>query len=377
MIGLSYLSLLLLGWLDNSRSPFFPDIIQTLELSAVQGSSFFAVTSLVSFLTGFFNDRLLKRVSSLQLLQVSSAILGLGFFLIAEAPSFTFLLLAAAIFGLGYGTLNFSQNVIVQEWAPAAYKRRIFLGLHSMYGIAALLAPLSASGFMIAGWQWRKAFLVLSLLPVVLAFVSRKLFRNPPKSVGMAKEIHVSTSDLSGTALWIAALSVAFYMFGEIGVSTRLVLLLRTTYGQNPETANTYLALFFVLLLLGRLVFALLDFRHLSNRYVMIASAGSSAIILSLSLGLHHPFWLPFSGITMAPFYPVGMNYLAETFGTRHAARALSFGIALCSLTTVILHFSVGVLTDFFGLEHALWLAPAGLCVCVLFLCRPVAMLKG
>lgn len=377
IIGLSYLSLLFLGWLDNSRSPFFPDIIQSLKLNPIEGSLFFAISSLVSFSTGFFNDRLLKRVSSLKLLQISSAVLGLGYFLIAQSSDFIFLLLSAALFGLGYGSLNFSENVIIQEWAPPAYKRRIFLGLHSMYGIAALLAPVSASVFFTIGWPWRKAFLLLSLGPVLLAFVSQRLFRSPPKSTMTAAGAHVATDDLSRSALWIAALSVAFYMFGEIGVSTRLVLLLRTEYGQSPDVANTYLAIFFGLLLFGRLVFALLDFRHLSNRRVMMVSASLSAAILALSLIFHSPYWMPVSGITMAPFYPVGMNYLAETFGTKYAARALSFGIALCSLTTVLLQLALGVLTDRFGLEAAMWIAPAGLCCSVAFLWRPVAIPKS
>ena len=176
------LKLLFLGWLDNSRSPFFPDIIQSLQLTAIQGSLFFAVTSLVSFGTGFFNDRLLKRVTSLQMLQVSSVVMGLGFFLIAQSSGVLTLLLAAALFGLGYGSLTFVQNVIVQEWAPAAMRRRIFIGLHSMYGLAALLAPLSGSAFITFGWSWRKAFMLLGLLPVLLGYLSQKIFRNPPRS---------------------------------------------------------------------------------------------------------------------------------------------------------------------------------------------------
>lgn len=367
MIGLSYLSLLLLGWLDNGRSPFFPDIIHDLKLNAIQGSLFFAVTSLVAYLTGFFNDRILRKMSSLEILQWSSVVMGVGYVLISIAPNFPLLLCGSAVFGLGYGVLTFIQNVIIQEWAPPAWRRRIFVGLHSMFGMAALLAPLSASAFIDFGWNWRHAFFFLSTLPVILAFASWKWFR-PPAAKDHTRDVIVTASDLSRLALWGAALSVAFHMFGEIGIETRLVLLLRSVYGESPERANMYLAIFFVLYLTARLVFALLDFRHLSNKWVMMTSASASAVILTLSLATHHPHWMIFSGFSMAPFYPVGMNFLAESFGPRHAARALSFGIALCSLTTVILHFTLGVLTDFLGLEQALWLAPAGLLLCVVFL---------
>jgi len=371
MIALSYLSLLLLGWLDMGRSPFFPDVIQDLGLNAIQGSLFFAVTSLISYFIGFYNDRLLKKLSSLQMLQIASVILGAGYFLISLAPSFPVLLCGSAVFGIGYGVLSFVQNVIIQEWAPQAIRRRLFVGLHSMFGMAALLAPLSASAFISFGWNWRNTFLFLSVLPVLLAFASWKWFQHPPKK-DHSQDIPVTGGDLSRLALWGAALSVAFHMFGEIGVETRLVLLLRSVYGETPERANMYLAIFFVLYLSARVVFALLDFRHLSNKRLMIASASGSTLILVASLLTHHPHWMIFCGLTMAPFYPIGMNFLAESFGAKHAARALSFGVALCSLTTVILHFTLGVLTDLFGLEPALWLSPAGLVLCVAFLSRQV-----
>lgn len=371
MIALSYISLLLLGWLDMGRSPFFPDVIQDLSLNPIQGSLFFAVTSLISYFIGFYNDGLLKKMSSLRMLQIGSVILGVGYFLISRAPSFPVLLCGSAVFGVGYGVLSFVQNVIIQEWAPSAIRRRLFVGLHSMFGMAALLAPLSASAFISFGWNWRGTFLFLSALPVILAFASLKWFRHPPKK-DHSQDVPVTGHDLSRLALWGAALSVAFHMFGEIGVETRLVLLLRSVYGETPERANMYLAIFFMLYLAARVVFALLDFRHLSNKWVMIASASGSTVILVLSLLTHHPHWMIFSGLTMAPFYPVGMNFLAEAFGAKHAARALSFGVALCSLTTVVLHFVLGILTDLLGLEKALWLAPAGLVLCVVFLSRQV-----
>ena len=73
------------------------------------------------------------------------------------------------------------------------------------------------------------------------------------------------------------------------------------------------------------------------------------------------------SGATMAPFYPTGMTHLSELYGAQ-ASKALAFGIGLCSLATVILHFTLGVLTQMFSLGAALWLAPAGLLVVVLLL---------
>jgi predicted MFS family arabinose efflux permease len=366
MIWMSYISLLVLSWLDNIRSPFFPDIIQSLALNGTQASLFFAVTSLVAFLTSLTGAHWLKKYSSLTLMQGSLFILSIGFFFISRSSNFLILLVFCGVFGIGYGMLNFAQNIVIQEYASPLDRRRIFSGLHSMYAVAALLAPLSATLFDEFGWDWRRAFLILSILPLILAILSRQLFAKDGKHA--LRMVHREGA-ISPKALWIAAFSVAFYMFGEITVSTRLVLWLRSEFAFSPIRANTYLALFFALLLSGRLVFTFVHF-HFSNARVLITSALASSCFLVLAL-VHHPLWMALSGIAMSPFYPVAMNHLAELFG-HQAAKALAFGIGLSSLAIVILHFTLGLLTDFIGLGHALWVAPLGLiCVAILISIQP------
>lgn len=374
IIWFSYITLLLLGWLDNIRSPFFPDVINSLTLDPIQGALFFAVTSLLSFMTSLSGAFWLKRFSSLHILQAAILGLGLTFLLVARAPNLPILLSAAALFGISYGFLNFAQNIVIQENAPPALRRRIFAGLHSMYGVAALLAPLSATMFMSVGMNWRMAFSILGLLPIVAWVASLKVFEAQAPPPRQADSTMMPA--FSKRALWVAGLSIAFYMFGEIAVATRLVLWLRTEFGVDPETANNYLATFFCLLLAGRLIFTFMDFTKFSNRTVLAISASSSCVLLVLAL-VHDPIWMALSGATMSPFYPVGMNHLSELYGA-HAARALAFGIGLCSMTTVILHFTLGVLTDIFGLGQALWLSPIGLVIVVILLyLQPPVLRRG
>ena len=73
-------------------------------------------------------------------------------------------------------------------------------------------------------------------------------------------------------------------MFGELGVSTRLVTLLRTVYGMAPDEANNYLAIFFALLLTGRIIFTMADPRRLSNRRSLVIEL----LALECDAGVRH-----------------------------------------------------------------------------------------
>lgn len=361
VIWLAYLGLLVLGWLDNIRSPFFPDILKDLNLSATAGASIFATVSLVSFLVSLTAAFWLNRYGALRILKFALFGLGVTFILFSQAPNFPLLVAGSALFGVSYGFINFSQNIVIQENASVALRRRLYAGLHSMYGIASLLAPTSATFFIEHGFDWRASFLTLGCLPILLSLWARNLQSQAHRMT----DVIASSMRLSKRGLWAAGLCLAFYMFGEISVGTRLVQLLRGQYDFSPEQANNYLALFSLLLLLGRILFTMKDLK-VSNRQVLIYSAMSTVLALVLGL-VHDPAWFVVSGATMSPFYPVAINYLAELFGP-NASKAISFGVGLGSLAQVILHFSLGILTDAYGLKQALWLSPVGVFIVVLLL---------
>jgi FHS family glucose/mannose:H+ symporter-like MFS transporter len=358
LIWLAYVGLLVFGLLDNIRGPFFPDILNELHLNGTLGSTFFATTSLLAFCGSWLAPRVAHRYSSLYLLNAATLGVGLGFAAIALSPRLGWLLPSCAFFGLGYGALNLAQNLVVAEVAPLHLRRRIFSGLHAMYGLAALLAPLTASASRWMGMSWRDCFLCLAVLPIVLATIGLK-FRAPVRDHHSQA---LQNKRLVGRE-WLLcigfSLMLALYLWGEISVGTRLVLWLRTERSFSPDAADFYLSGFFLTLLAGRLLFGFLHFERLSNWTILCASAGLSAVSYLMGLWLS-PLWFVLVGFTMAPFYPIAMEQVATSFQAK-SARALGFVLGFGSFSVVILHLSLGWCTDRFGLSRALYLGPGAL----------------
>lgn len=352
LILLSYSSLLMLSLLDNIRAPFYPDILSELGLNATRGAMFYSMTSLFAFLSSWLSHRFVTRFSSVNLMRFSSVLVFSGFALISRSQEYTILLLSCAIFGTGYGGMNVVQNIMIVEASRHEMRRRLFSGLHAMYGFAALFAPLIASLVRWLGWNWRDGFFLLSILALVI--LAMGLAAKPAQRLRSEElephSVHMNKAEWRKCIL--VSVMMAGYLWGEIGASTRMVQWLRAEVGYSPDLANLHLAGFFVALLAGRIFFGLVHFPNLNNWKILKFSATLSA--LAFYLGLHvSPIWFTFCGLCMAPFFPVTMEQVTALFGSK-SSHALGFVIGFGSLSVVVLHVVLGALTDAANVSYAL-----------------------
>jgi fucose permease len=368
LVALSYSSLLSLALLDNARGPFYPDILTELGVDATRGSLFFAVVSLFAFLGSWRSHGWLHRLGSVRLVVWGSFLLSLGFFAIARAPRLPLMLVFCAVFGLAYGVLNLAQNVLIYQAASGEKRRRLYSGLHAMYGLASLAAPLAASACRSFGLDWRSSFALLAAAPLVVGaggLVCREGRSGPAAPLASTGQGRAPRPAALDRGEWVIcglfALMLAAYLWGEISISTRLALWLRQERGFTPERADLYLAGFFLALLSGRVIFGSLGFKRFGNIAVLSLSAGAGAFFYAGALSVD-PRLFFICGLTMSPFYPVAMDQVSAYFGGK-SSQALGFVIGSGSLSVVLMHMTVGRLNDAVGLTEAL-----GVCAAVLAL---------
>ncbi len=369
LVWMAYVSLLVLGLVDNIRGPFFPEILAELNLTGTVGSLFFAVTSLMAFVGSWSCQFILRSRNSMFIMWFAGFIFHLGFVAVALAQGLFLLLLACAFFGWAFGAWNVGQNLLVVEGAQDHLRRRLLNGLHSMYGAAALLAPILASMFRWFGFDWRDTFLFLSVLPLLMGLWSFRWRGETHARVTSATALRLTPEE------WRRCLALALvlsaYLWGELSVTTRLTLWLRTDLDFSPDRANFYQSMFFAGLLGGRIALSFIALQAVSNWVLLSLSGGLSALFFHLGLSVS-PEWILVAGVTMAPFFPVAMDQVNEMFGAK-SAQALGFVIGFGSLSLVVMHLAVGALTDWAGLTRALQLcafAQLAACAGVLWLRR-------
>lgn len=352
LIALAYVSLLVSGIVDNIRGPLFPDILNTFGLSGSTGSLFFAVTSLMMIVGGGTAHHILRVRDTLFLMWLSSFVFAFGMALISLANGLPLLLFACGLVGWAFSSWTVVQNLMVVQNSSPELRRRLLNGLHSMFGVGALLAPLMASGFRWLGMDWRHSFLTLAAPPFVLglwAFLWRKRTREQ-----RTEEKPQAVSRHEWPTLVTLALILSAYLCGELSVTTRFVLWLRQENGFSPDRANVYQAVFFGGLLMGRLALSFIHLPGISNWRILIVSSALAGFFYLFGLRTR-PELVLLSGLAMAPFFPVLVD-LTNGLLREKSSQALAFMVAFSSLVVVLMHVGVGVLSDYYGLSRALQL---------------------
>lgn len=347
--------LFMLGLLDNTRGPLFPAVLAGLELTDTEGGVLFAVTSGAGGAGSLAGRWLVERLAPRRALHLGLLVAGAGMGLLGDGRSFAWVVVGSMTFGLAMGTLSLVQGTLVERGAPPELHRRVFGGLHSMYGLASLLAPLVVLAAGRAGLDWRATFRLLAIVPLVLLGLTL-LLRDPPARLRTSATPDGAPRDPREV---LVALMAGFYVASELVLSTRLVLHLRRLEWTEEAAAHALVG-FFACLLTGRVLLGVVAVPW-SNRVVLLGSAGLTLLLLVLGLTAQ-PLFLCAAGLTFAPFFPTAQALVAEEFpgGFERVMSLVLLSACVCVMTV---HGVTGALSERLGLARALWISPVCLSV--------------
>ncbi len=352
-----YASLFALGLLDNARGPYYADVAHDLALPDSKASFIFVMASFMAFVMGLAANSFIQKFNLLNLIRVGHLTMAAGYLALARMHDFITLILATTLFGVGFGLINVGQNILIFEGAPIEHRRKFISGLHSVYALASILGPLVISVFLANGMNWRQGFAWFAVIPLLTFFLTFT-------AKNQASVTAQGSSRLKDENSWrktLAGASLGFYVLAEILLSSRLVVYLRREEGMAPELAAQILAIFFILVLAGRILFTFIDLRQFKSRQIMLVCLSFSIVTNGLGL-VFSPYWLVFCGLCMAPMFGVGVTYISE-LSPKNPSRGIANALSLNAIMIVMMHFSVGYVTQVYGIRTAMLSGPAFLLI--------------
>ena len=364
-ILLPYFSLLAMGFVDNIRGSLLLEFTEDLGFTDVQASLLFAVPTFFVFFGCQVSNFLLSRTNIHPLRSLSFALLvvGFGFFFLSNVTDILSLVLSGTFFGIGLGMLGVLQNVNIHIGSSEKSRRRFLSGLHSMYALSALCAPIFIKYIFSWDWVWRKGFFLASLLPIVMGFLFLffLILKKEKRREGEGLEKKDVLGKVRGRSpdylhYIYMGVAISFYLGCELAVGTRLILYVRRYTESTAEFSTYYLILFFALLFLGRVLFLFIDSMRWRNESIWFWCAVSTTLLLVFGL-CFSPWWISLSGLTMGPLFAVSIDYTFEVFKER-ASEAVSYVIGISFLLVFPIHYMIGKLSDMFGLRLALVMVP-------------------
>lgn len=359
----SYSSLFILGMADNVRGPLLPDMMREFQLNHLQASLIFVTASSLALIAGFAAVSLIHRFSLLRTLGLACVLVSVGFLIVYSAQSLSILLFGIALFGFGFGLMGVSQNLMGSLSSDGEIRNKVISGLHSMYGLASFLVPLIVIFTSENLQNWRYAFLIIAVASLALAvplFTLKDHDHFASDNSDGLKHIHISFPLVKD------GLILASYVAAEILVSSRIATFAREAFNYEFAKGAELTSLFFVLLLAGRVYFTFFK-SPIPIKKALYVSLFSTLALLILGIFIS-PWLLALCGLTMSFYYPFTISYLSE----RHASQVrkiISVAMVTQSFIVVLMHLTVGTLSDMIGVQRALLLGAVFLIIpiCILF----------
>jgi MFS family permease len=207
----------------------------------------FALSSVSGLIASYGCRFLFRRYDRLKVLRSGALGLALSMLGLAAAPIFSIFLVFSFFFGLSMGVLGLVPNILVPMGSSPERKQRMLSGLHTMYGVASLLAPLLAAGIEHLSGNWRWTFALTSAAPWLLflyTFHSSHKLLHTKSSITAAEHRENKKTLLKPQIFMAVMLSLA--VAAEIMVSSRLALYMQRVWNLNMEASSLYVTYFFI-----------------------------------------------------------------------------------------------------------------------------------
>lgn len=306
---LGYACLLLVGINAGWIGPFLPEIARLIHIEIDRAGLIVSATAAGYLLALLAAGEMSQHFSARATLAGAMVLLGAGLFGLALAPGLAALLGAAAVIGLGCGAVDVATNALVAELNRERLASALNY-LHVMFGVGALMGPLIAGFALAARIPYSVAFTAGA---IAAAVVAAALWATPiaePRMEAVSGGGFLAM--LSYAQIWILGAILLLYVGAESGIGAWLFVFLRTTGGLGDSPASWGVSLYWLGLILGRVIGGRLAHAMGPREFSIGAAALSAAAIIGLlAAPAAHAFAAVMAILIGAGFGPVFPNMIA------------------------------------------------------------------
>ncbi|NLL47502.1 MAG: MFS transporter [Firmicutes bacterium] len=326
LLVIIYVAFISLGLPDSILGSVWP-VIQ-LDLSApLSLVGYVSMTvSTGTVISSLISNRLVARFGTAKVTVVSVALTAvalLGYSFVGHAA---FLFVLAIPLGLGAGSIDAALN----NFVALHYKSMHMNWLHCFWGVGATAGPLIMSLFLFNPGGWRRGYLVIATLQIVLVVVlvvTMKLWNRAEPHPSQKQESDLVTNR---EALGIKSVKLALVSFAFFSVTEATTGLWSSSYlvgveGMSAAAAARWTASFYGGITLGRLFSGFLSIRMTNTILIrlgqMICLVGTALLILPLPT-MVSALGFVVIGLGTAPIFPAMLHETPGRFGP-HASGAI------------------------------------------------------
>jgi FHS family glucose/mannose:H+ symporter-like MFS transporter len=341
-----FLAFFIFGFTDNLKGPTLPAMIEELKIDyGTGGNIFFSLYFgflVATLITGILADRFgLKMV-----ILLASICLAFGVGGYSSFSSTSLLGLSLFIVGMGLGGFELGPNALI----VSLYHERKGLYLNLMavlHGLGSLAAPLFAGWLFSMDISWRTVYRWDLLL--ILVFILLTIFLRFPRAeeTSQLEFRQIPRIAFKGPLPWFYT-AIALYVSIEIGMASWLVTFLQDVRGMSVATSNRSLALFFAMIMIGRLLGGFFVQRAGYLRSILLVSLGA---LICMVIGLYGPsIFLALTGLFLSIIFPTITAAVSDMY-TENINTILGVLFTFAGLGGLMGPWVIGMVSDYLGLQ--------------------------
>jgi FHS family glucose/mannose:H+ symporter-like MFS transporter len=343
--------------------PFLTAIAETFGIPVGRTGLLFTFYSIglipAVLLAAFLSEVIGRR----RLLLLSAAAAGGGCILFAASPAigpaplYAVALATAVIMGVGAGWLEVLLNALLADDNRPSPAFAINLG-HVFFAIGAVVGPLAAGLLLRAHLPWESGFYGVAAL-FLLLFLAL-LSQPEPVSRGVAAGLRGPQAILKSPVLWLMLLVLALNVGAEVGFTAWVSPLMEGVLGASRGSAAFSVSVFWVFMIVGRVVTSALSTRHLPRPLILSLAFGSTAAMAGAAYAPGVGTCLALSGA--AGLFMSGVFGMVATDASRHFPGSMSavFGFLMVGVGVgaLVVPAAMGWIATVAGLRAAMLLPP-------------------
>lgn len=353
------LALVVIGFGISGIGSVVPEFTAQFAVSYAMVGRVFLFHGLGYFLTLVFGGMLGDFVFRGTLLRLGLFLATLGFLGIALSRSFSSVLYAFFLMGIGVGFVDCMVNPVAQHVfrdRPGA----VLNVIHAFFGLGSLLAPRMYAMLRHHGYTFRELYGIIAVFTGLVAFLFLSPFipRNTEKTSGRSIALAFTKK-----AFWLLGGTMLLYAAGVSTLNGWLVTYLKE-YGLAETRGAVFLSYFWLGLLCGRFVLA-----PFSEYFGYLLLLRGNALLGALGTGLLlvsgvQSFWVPLclfvSGFLLSTLIPLTITYALVTF-PEIASTISGWVLFNNGLGAFLFPWLFGLVGERFGFRRVLLFVPLAL----------------
>lgn len=363
---LIFLLMILSAYCDNVKGVFIPVFKTDFRVNNTSIGLMLTMGTLGYTVFSYIGGVLCEKLGQKKVFIFGISIIGCSLLLLRFSTNFIVLMLGMFLLNMGQAFGSIATNTLIPVLF-LSFQAVIMNITHFCYGLGSSLAQRFSGVMLYNGTTWRQIYLYIAVLAFILLIFFA--FIKIPQAHKMDYKVSIGLKDIYRDKLiHYYVLALGFYVFAEMGTGNWFVNFMEKVYNYNKSQSSFYVALFFAVFALGRLLggFVVQKFGYVKTVGISVVIAlvmyttgiaiGEKGLILIALAGLFFSITFPTLILSVSTVFKQSSLYITGVI------------ITFCSLTSTILNLFFGYLTDKVGTYTAFYMIPASLFISIIFI---------